>query len=426
MQPDQIHGLDNTDQGIGPDQSNRLTQTTLDYLMSLSFRQGDLQKYLNDIAYGVAELTAMDWSVVTLSLGDFSKVLASNIDLGKGSDEPYPIHGSVVKTVIQTQRLLTVPDAQNDPQYGETPEGYRAYLGVPLKSPTGKLLGTICSFHKQPRTFSPEEIRCVELFAERATTAIDNFQLYQQQLTFNETLEAEVAKRTAELRAAQTQLIEKERLAAIGEFTSMIVHEIRNPLTTVRMGLYALKALDLGERDRTRLSLALEEENRLKQLLDEILQYAKPQILETTRCDLNQLVNETLDALLEQPDIADRVLTVDLADAPVYVACDRNKLKQVLINLISNACEAVSQGEKIIISLSQTSQVCLTVQNGGKPIPPETLARLTQPFFSTKSSGNGLGLAIVKRIIDAHQGSLTFTSTLETGTTATVHLPAAQ
>ena len=122
--------------------------------------------------------------------------------------------------------------------------------------------------------------------------------------------------------------------------------EIRNPLTTVRMGLYALKALDLGERDRTRLSLALEEENRLKQLLDEILQYAKPQILETTRCDLNQLVKETLDALLEQPDIADRVLTVDLADAPVYVACDRNKLKQVLINLISNACEAVSQGEK--------------------------------------------------------------------------------
>ena len=110
----------------------------------------------------------------------------------------------------------------------------------------------------------------------------------------------------------------------------------------------------------------------------------------------------------------------------MYVACDRNKLKQVLINLISNACEAVSQGEKIIISLSQTSQACLTVQNGGKPIPPETLARLTQPFFSTKSSGNGLGLAIVKRIIDAHQGSLTFTSTLETGTTATVHLPAAQ
>lgn len=425
MQSDHIQGLEKEEHDRQALHSNRLTQATLDYLMSLSFRQGDLQKYLNDIAHGVAELTAMDWSVVTLSLGDFSKVLASNIDLGEGSDEPYPIHGSVVKTVIQTQRLLTVPDAQRDPKYGETPEGYRAYLGVPLKSPTGKLLGTICSFHKQPRTFAPEEIKCVELFAERATTAIDNFQLYQQQLKFNETLEAEVAKRTDELRAAQTQLIEKERLAAIGEFTSMIVHEIRNPLTTVRMGLNALKALELGERDRTRLSLALEEENRLKQLLDEILQYAKPQVLATTRCDLNQLIRETVDTLSEQPDLSKRILTVSLSPTAVHVACDRDKLKQVLINLISNACEAINQGDEVKISLTQTNQVCFTVQNGGAPIPPDILARLTQPFFSTKSSGNGLGLAIVKRIIDAHQGSLTFTSTQETGTIATVQLPTA-
>ena len=401
--------------------SNRLAQATLDYLMSLSFRQGSIQKYLNDIAHGVSALTAMDWSVVTLNLGDLNKVLASSIDLGDDADAPYPIHGSVAKTVVQTQRPLTVTDTQCDTQYGQTPEGYRAYLGVPLQSPTGKLLGTICCFHKQPRKFDPEEVKCVELFAERATTAIDNFQLYQQQLKFNETLEAEVAKRTAELRAAQAQLIEKERLAAIGEFTSMIVHEIRNPLTTVHMGLTALKNLDLGERDRMRLSLALEEEGRLKQLLDEILQYAKPQILETTRCDLNLLIQETVDTLSQQPHITERVLQVNLVASAVYVACDRDKLKQVLINLISNACEAIQPGESVTISLMP--QGCLTVHNGGDPIPPETLARLTQPFFSTKSAGNGLGLAIVKRIVDAHQGSLTFTSTVETGTIATVTLP---
>ncbi|MEA5466550.1 ATP-binding protein [Leptothoe sp. PORK10 BA2] len=423
MKPDQNPGMEKVDQSSPTSSSNRLAQTTLDYLMSLSFRQGDLQKYLNDIAHGVAELTAMDWAVVTLSLGDFSKVLASSLDWDNENDEPYPIHGSVAKTVIQTQRLLTVKDTQCETHYGATPEGYRAYLGVPLQSPTGKLLGTICCFHKQPRDFAPEEIRCVELFAERATIAIDNFQLYQQQLKFNETLEAEVAKRTAELKEAQSQLIEKERLAAIGEFTSMIVHEIRNPLTTVRMGLHALKALDLGERDRNRLSLALAEENRLKQLLDGILQYAKPQILETVRCDLNQLLQETVETLGQQPVIAERSLQVTLADVAVHVSCDRDKLKQVLINLISNACEAINPGEAVNISLSKTDQACLTVHNGGSPIPPDILARLTQPFFSTKSSGNGLGLAIVKRIIDAHQGSLTFTSNPETGTTATVQLP---
>lgn len=403
---------------------SRLARITLDYLMSLSFRQGNLQQYLNDIAHGVSELTGMDWSVVTLNQGDLSKVLASNIDLDETEYEPYPIHGSVAKTVVQTRRPLTVTDSQCETQHGETPEGYRAYLGVPLQSPTGKILGTVCCFHKHPRTFDPEEVKCVELFAERATTAIDNFQLYQQQLEFNERLEAEVAKRTEELKAAQTQLIEKERLAAIGEFTSMIVHEIRNPLTTVHMGLNALKTLDLSERDRTRLTIALEEETRLKQLLDEILQYAKPQVLETTRCNFNQLLKETVDTVSQQPDIADRVLTVNLSQSTVYVECDRDKLKQVLINLISNACEAINKGDEVKISLTQTNQAYLTVQNGGLPIPPEILARLTQPFFSTKSSGNGLGLAIVKRIVDAHQGNLTFTSTPETGTIATVELPA--
>lgn len=404
-------------------QAGRLAQPTIDYLMSLSFRQGNLQQYLTDIARGVSELTGMDWSVVTLNHGDISKVVASNIEVDKTEYEPYPIHGSVAATVVLTKRPLTVTDSQCETEYGETPEGYRAYLGVPLQSPTGKILGTVCCFHKHPRTFDPEEVKCVELFAERATTAIDNFQMYQQQLEFNERLEAEVVKRTEELRVAQAQLIEKERLAAIGEFTSMIVHEIRNPLTTVRMGLHALQSSDLSERDRARLTMALTEENRLKQLLDEILQYAKPQVLETTRCDFNQLVQETVDTLCQQPDIANRVLTVNLTDSPVYVGCDRDKLKQVLINLISNACEAINPGERVKISLSKADQACFTVQNGGAPIAPDILVRLTQPFFSTKSSGNGLGLAIVKRIIDAHQGNLTFTSTQEAGTTATVQLP---
>ncbi|MGD1898624.1 MAG: ATP-binding protein [Phormidesmis sp.] len=408
-------------------QQDRLAQTTLEHLSSLSFRQGNLQAYLDDIATGVSKLISIDWSVVTLNLGTLSKVLASSHDLGPGGGEPYSLHGSVAQTVVETGCPLAVPDTQSETQYGANPDGYRAYLGVPLRSSTGKLLGTICSFHEQPRQFDPEEIKCVELFAERAMTAIDNFQLYQKQLKFNEVLEAEVAKRTAELQVAQAQLIEKERLAAIGEFTSMIVHEIRNPLTTVQMGLNALQGLDLSERDRTRLTLALEEEHRLRQLLNEILQYAKPQVLETTKINLNRLVAETVATLAEQPSIESRKLNVVLPSAEVAIEGDSDKLKQVLINLISNACEAVAAGESIEISLfypaGESEQISLEVCNGGDPIPPNILAQLTKPFFSTKSSGNGLGLAIVKRIIEAHKGSLCFVSTAETGTRATVQLP---
>ncbi len=425
-------------------QQDRLAKATLEHLSALSFRQNNLTAYLNDIARGVSQLISTDWSVVTLNLGDFSQVVASSLDLDKANKQPYSLHGSVAKTVVKTGCLLAVNDTEAEAQYGANPEGYRAYLGVPLQSSTGNLLGTICSFQKLPRDFNAEEIRCVELFAERATTAIDNFQMYQQQLKFNERLEAEVAKRTAELKVAQAQLIEQARLAAIGEFTSMIVHEIRNPLTTVRMGLNALQALELSERDRTRLSLALEEETRLKNLLNEILQYAKPQVLDATTVDLNRLVTETVAALSEQPLIAERLLKLALPAAAVFVEGDRAKLKQVLINLISNACEAVAAGDPVEISVevsldsplsstptaattSATASVpalaCLKVCNGGDPILPATLAQLTKPFFSTKSSGNGLGLAIVNRIIKAHQGSLVFNSSVETGTVASVYLP---
>ncbi|MEL6882150.1 MAG: ATP-binding protein [Cyanobacteria bacterium J06607_10] len=412
-----------------PLSSARLAQATLESLTSLSFRQENLQIYLDDIASKVSALTAMDWAVVTLNLGEQSKVVASSIELGVGADEPYPLHGTVAQTVVETGCSLTVSDTENDTRYGATPDGYRAYLGVPLQSPSGKLLGTICSFHSQPRTFDPEEVKCVELFAERATTAIDNFQLYQQQRKFNERLEQEVAARTAELRAAQAQLIEQARLAAIGEFTAMIVHEIRNPLTTIGMGLTALQSSDLSERDRKRLSLASAEENRLKQLLNEILQYAKPQVLERTLFSLHQLVAETVETLAEQPAIKTRRLTIDSAAAEIEIVGDRDKLKQVVINLISNACEAVGEQDEVSITLAKIpsdhgqSQACLQVKNGGEPIPPAVLAQLTKPFFSTKSSGNGLGLAIVKRILEAHRGTLDFSSSAEAGTLATVRLP---
>ena len=406
-------------------QWNHLAQTTLEHLTALSFRQGNLQAYLDEIAQGVSNLIEVDWSVVTLNMGEFSRVLASSLTLDDSDKAPYSLHGSVAQTVIKTGCPLTVADTTTETQYGCNPDGYRAYLGVPLQSATGTLLGTICCFHEQPRSFDLEEIKCVELFAERATTAIDNFQLYQQQIKFNERLEAEVAKRTAELKIAQAQLIEKERLAAIGEFTSMIVHEIRIPLTTVKTGLTALQALELSERDRTRLTLALEEEHRLHQLLNGILQYAKPQILETTTIMLNQLLTETVATLAEQPSIKSHDLKVVVPSREISMEGDSAKLNLVLINLISNACEAVTIGDTVDISLSSPSstQVCLSIRNGGDPIPPNVLLQLTKPFFSTKSSGNGLGLAIVKRIVEAHQGTLTFTSTAEKGTTATVQFP---
>jgi len=140
-------------------------------------------------------------------------------------------------------------------------------------------------------------------------------------------------------------------------------------------------------------------------------------------------VTELAESLKAQPGVGDRQLQLALCSQPVWIQGDKDKLKQVFINLISNACEAVLDGEVVSWSITlkdNHSHVQVRVHNGGDPIPPDILPKLTKPFFTTKSSGNGLGLAITKRIVEAHDGSLAIESTPQCGTTVTVCLPCQQ
>ena len=403
------------------------TQKILDNLTYLSYRTGELQPYLKQVAESVSHLLQIDWSVVTYCQEDSEKLLASNIDLGEDANKTYSLHGSLTATVFHVGQSLVVDDTTHTTEHGVPPEGYQAYLGVPLRLPNGKVIGTICSFHRQPKLFQAKDIQIAELFAERAAIAIDNYLLYQQQQNFQKTLEAEVVKRTQELREAQSQLIAKERLAAIGEFTSMIVHEIRNPLTTIKMALNVLlHRVPLPASAQKRIELAAEESTRLENLLQEILLYAKPQILQTEPLDLGAVVNSVLVTLRDLPCAQGRQIYWQPSEQPFTVQADADKLKQVVANLISNACEAIAPNESVKCTIrweASQNRIIFAVQNGGEPIPPEVLPQLTHPFFTTKSSGTGLGLPIVKRIVEAHHGQLYIESNLEAGTTVSIALP---
>ncbi|MFN6568344.1 ATP-binding protein [Dendronalium sp. ChiSLP03b] len=395
-------------------------------LSSLNYRTGELGSYLHNIACGVSELIGVDWTIVTFCQEGFETVLASSLEMAEDAPRVYALHGRLIATVIQIGRTLAVEDAVANPEYGKPAPGYRAYLGIPLQTSEGQVFGTVCSFHRQAREFTKEEIQIVELFAERAATAIDHYHLYQQQCQFNHILEAEVEKRTAELRAAQAKLLEQERLAAIGEFAAMIVHEIRNPLTTTIMGLKYFKKTILTEAAQERLSLALSEASRLENLLSEILLYAKPQVLQLSELDVNEFICELLMPMREMPEALSRQIKFIPALPTVKILGDRDKLKQVFINIVRNACEAVSAGDVIKWKVdSSLDKVYINVCNGGEPIPSEILSKLTHPFFSTKSSGTGLGLAITKRIVNAHGGELSIQSDTVTGTTVSVQLPVA-
>ena len=404
----------------------------LEYLAALSYRDGDLGSYLNQIARGVSLLIESDWSIVTVFEGDAGRIVASSLDLDD-DERGFALHGSLVDEITQTGRSLIIEDIRQEVRQTKPSAEYLCYMGIPLRTFTGEAIGTICSFLRQPRQFTESEVSAVELFAERAATAIDNYRLYQQQQQFNTRLEQEVSACTIDLLASQEKSIERERLAAIGEFTATIVHEIRNPLTTMMMGLnHAHKQL-VAETDRERLALAIDESHRLKRLLDEILLYAKPQVLQLTKIEIGTFLSNLNRQFQAMPEAIDRQISFTNISPDIEIMADVDKLKQVFINLVRNAFEAIDPHQTVeleIVRFVNPDRVKIDIRNGGEPIPPELIPQLTTPFYSTKSSGTGLGLAIVQRIVIAHDGELsklarrlTTIDSSSSGTTVSVSLP---
>jgi signal transduction histidine kinase/DNA-binding NarL/FixJ family response regulator len=281
-----------------------------------------------------------------------------------------------------------------------------SYAGIPLLSSGGDLLGHLAVLDDKVFGDEPRHTAILEIFAARAAAEIERQQSAEALLEASKAL---------------------EQLAEIGELASMIVHEIRNPLTTLLLGLNAFKRLELPEQYQTYRSLALDEGERLQRLLNQILLYAKPQNLARSEVELNHFVSEMLGTLREMPAAVGKNLRFMGTPAPVKILADPDKLKQVVINLVTNAFEAVEEASEIKISLyaEEAYRVCLQVHNGGAPIPADVLPKLTKPFVTTKSSGTGLGLAVVKRIVEAHGGDLSIESSAVAGTTITVQLPIA-
>ncbi len=407
-----------------PEETWDKSQRILSILASLSCRNGNLLDYLEAIARGVSEIIEMDWTVVTLCHENEEQLVASNLEI-RPEDRVCDLYGTVTHTVFVTKQPLCIEDVRVQPEFGELPEGYLSYLGVPLCTPQDEVIGTICSFNMAPKPHALAKIETVKLFAERAATALDNFFLYQKEQNFRQRLATEIAKRTAELEQAQARLVEQARLAAIGEFASMIVHELRNPLTTVKMGLNYFSKLELSDAARERLHLARDEARRLEMLLSEILLYARPQTLNLEQINLNTLGMDIQPVLEDLPEVNQRQICWQFWPEPAWIRGDKDKLKQVLFNVIQNACEAAPPASQVTCAIAQPEPdyFTITVHNWGEPISATELPKLTQPFYSRKPGGTGLGLAIVERILTAHRGKLQLTSNPQQGTLVSIHLP---
>jgi signal transduction histidine kinase len=247
---------------------------------------------------------------------------------------------------------------------------------------------------------------------------------------WNEELQGEVEKRTAELRAAQAQLVEAQKLAAIGQLGAGVAHEINNPLTGI-LGHAQLLLEQRSEIDPDRESLAAIEEaaRRCRDVTQKLLRFSQQRAEpEFELTDLNRVVSDSLVLAEGQLRASGITLDVALARPPPRVRGDAGHLAQVLLALLSNARTACAgtRGAHVRVSTGRDGGAAkLAVADDGKGIAPEHLPRIFEPFFTTKDqwSNVGLGLSVAYRIVAEHGGKIRVESRLGEGTTFTVELP---
>jgi two-component system, NtrC family, sensor histidine kinase HydH len=232
-----------------------------------------------------------------------------------------------------------------------------------------------------------------------------------------------------ELGDAQRRLIEHEKLRSLGEMTANIAHEIKNPLVVIGGFTKRLaKTAHLDESESRYVDIITKEVARLESILTEILSYVKETPLRFELCDVNSLMDELL-YLLGSDKAWDNIEIVREYDKDKpYALCDVQQIKQVLLNILVNAFEAMSGKGSITIKTESTLvqgkpflAVSLTDTGGG--VDPSSLDNIFNPFFTTKESGSGLGLAVTNKIIVAHGGNIEVKNKPGEGVTFIVYLP---
>lgn len=215
-----------------------------------------------------------------------------------------------------------------------------------------------------------------------------------------------------QLKKLETEIQQKEKWAAIGELSSNIAHEIRNPLASMKGSLEMLRDRKIPEKHKDRLmGIALHEMERLNNIITDFLTYSRPKPLELQRVDLHLMLDETLALLKNIESNGGDILIVRDFDGPLYARVDAQKVRQVFWNLGMNAIEAMQAGGRLTIGTrTSAGEIAIFFEDTGVGIGPESIDRIFFPFFTTKDAGTGLGLSIAYRIIEEHQGTITVSS----------------
>jgi signal transduction histidine kinase len=328
--------------------------------------------------------------------------------------------------VAETGKPVIVPDVRTDQRFFpdvDADSGFttRSILCVPLQT-KGRTIGAIEVINKRHGPFLEEDLRRLTALAAPAATAIENARLYE-----------DLRNGIRRLEETQTQLIQSAKMAAVGELAAGVAHEINNPLTSV-IGLARLLLEDTAPDDPRYedLEAISQEAGRTRLIVRGLLDFARASDPCRTPTNLNQLVDEAILLVYTKSVSHKIVLEKSLSDLPT-IPLDTNQVKQVIVNLLNNAIQAMSDGGTLRLATSlgvatddaSQRQVVLTVKDSGIGIEPAIMAKIFDPFFTTKEvgQGTGLGLSVSYGIVDRHGGRIEVASEPGHGAEFRVVLP---
>ncbi len=410
----------------------RLRELSALHEISKSMQTLNLDEILRLILDGVTKAIGFDRTRLYLINGEKMRLeckMAVGIEKEKieGIALPLDKENSMLARSVIEKKPFIVEDALNDPRVNKHLKklfGLKSFAVVPLIG-RDKILGAITADNLfSDRVITPEKFESLITFANQAGLALENAKMYEELKSFSRQLEERVKVATEDLKRTQDKLIQSEKLAALGKLTAGIAHEIRNPLTSIKVLIHSLaKKITDTETKEKDIEVIEDEIERVNQIINRFLDFARPKEPEFSPVDINQTLEETINLVSGKAKEQNVLLKRELFSLP-HIQADGEQIKQVFLNLFLNAVQAMPEGGKLRIKTDRKGQwVRIEIQDEGTGIPERIRDKLFEPFFTTKEEGIGLGLSIVKRIVDDHKGSIKVRNSHPKGTIFTINLP---
>jgi PAS domain S-box-containing protein len=330
------------------------------------------------------------------------------------------VHEGFAGWVVRHGQSLIVPDARADGRFVPEIEQaagveVRSVLSVPLQRQQ-KVLGVLQLLDAEPGRFTPSDRMLVESLAPAVAIALENAHLYE-----------DLHIRVEELQHTQMRLIESSKMAAVGELAAGVAHELNNPLTAV-LGFsdLLLEQSPADDPNRPRLEAIARQARRMRDIVQNLLSFSRQTDFHLEPVDLNQVLHEALGLIRLRLKLGGIAIKERYAPDLPPILVDPGRMKQVFLNLVTNALQAMPLGGTLTISSELAGQeIVVSITDTGEGISPEHLPRIFEPFFTTKSVGNGsgLGLPVSLGIVQEHGGCIQVESTEGQGSLFTVHLP---